>query len=162
MPTWIAMQAPESRMQRSRMQRSQMDVQGPVPLIPPSPHSSEELLDSNEEWAPTQEEEMAEQASSDQPRSSRDQESRKKKKRPRQARSQPEDQSEEEAPVEDTGRKNPRGPRYTEAENCVLVDGVDRPNDIMYGPRAQTTAAKTKRKIWDTIAGQVTAVSGNC
>ncbi|XP_063819694.1 serine/arginine repetitive matrix protein 1-like [Pseudophryne corroboree] len=85
----------------------------------------------------------------------------KKKKKPRKARSQPEDQSEEEASGEDAGPKKPRGPRYTEAENCALVDGVDRSYDVLYGPRAQTTAAKTKRNIWDAIARQVTAVSGN-
>ncbi|XP_063798970.1 myb-related transcription factor, partner of profilin-like [Pseudophryne corroboree] len=85
----------------------------------------------------------------------------KKKTKPRKARSQPEEQSEEEASGEDAGPKKPRGPRYTEAENCALVDGIDRSYDILYGPRAQTTAAKTKQNIWDAIARQVTAVSGN-
>ncbi|XP_063813169.1 myb-related transcription factor, partner of profilin-like [Pseudophryne corroboree] len=130
---------------------------------PPSPHPSEELsLHSNEEWEPTQEEDTTDQACSDQLRSSRDQmEKSKKKKKPRKARSQPEEQSEEEASGEDAGPKKPRGPRYTGAENCALVDGVDRSYDVLYGPRAQTTAAKTKRNIWDAIARQVTAVSGN-
>ncbi|XP_063804884.1 uncharacterized protein LOC134983106 [Pseudophryne corroboree] len=127
------------------------------PRATPSPHFSEKLLDSNDEWAPTQEEEIGEQ-----PRSSRDQGRRRKKKRPSQATSQPERQSDEEASGEDTGRKNPRGPRYTEAENCALVDGVDRSYDVLYGLRAQNTAANTKRKIWVAITDQVIAVSGNC
>ncbi|XP_063807350.1 myb-related transcription factor, partner of profilin-like [Pseudophryne corroboree] len=127
----------------------------PPPLS--SLHPSEELsLHSNEEWDTT------DQACSDQPRSSRDQmEKSKKKKKPRKARSQPEEQSEEEASGEDAGPKKPRGPRYTEAGNCALVDGVDRSYNVLYGPRAQTTAAKTKRNIWDAIARQVAAVSGN-
>ncbi|XP_063819383.1 myb-related transcription factor, partner of profilin-like [Pseudophryne corroboree] len=139
------------------------DVQRQAARSPHSPHPSEELsLHSNEEWEPTQEEDTTDQACSDQPRSSRDQmEKSKKKKKPRQARSQPEEQSEEEASGEDAGPKKPRGPRYTEAENCALVDGVDRSYDVLYGPRAQSTAAKTKRNIWDAIARQVTAVSGN-
>ncbi|XP_063772935.1 serine/arginine repetitive matrix protein 1-like [Pseudophryne corroboree] len=126
----------------------------------PSPTPSDLSLHSNEEWEPTQEADTTGQACSDQPRSSRAHE-KSKKKPSRKARSQPEEQSEEEASGEDAGPKKPRGPRYTEAENCTLVDCVDRSYDVLYGPRAQTTAARTKRSIWESIASQVTAISGN-
>ncbi|XP_063780794.1 myb-related transcription factor, partner of profilin-like [Pseudophryne corroboree] len=125
----------------------------------PSPTPSDLSLHSNEEWEPTQEADTTAQACSDQPRSRAHEKS--KKKPSRKARSQPEEQSEEEASGEDAGQKKVRGPRYTEAENCTLVDCVDRSYDVLYGPRAQTTAARTKRSIWESIASQVTAISGN-
>ncbi|XP_063804848.1 uncharacterized protein LOC134983084 [Pseudophryne corroboree] len=129
------------------------------PRVPPSPHSSEETWDSVEECDPIQEVYMASQQRTS--RDPRHQRKKSKKRTTRQPTSRPEQPSEEEASADESGKKNPRGPRYSGAENCALVEGVDRSYEVLYGSKAQKTASKQKRKIWDAITEKVNAVSGN-